>query len=250
MANKVYIFDVDGTLTPSRKRMNQKFQKFFMDWAETNPFYLVTGSDLPKTLEQLPEEIVQKAKGVFCCCGNEYLIPRDGDYEVVYSHKFDPPSDLIDYLNKILDTSKYHHRAGNHIENRGSLLNFSVVGRNCSVNERLNYFMWDETHNERKQIVDYIKEEWPTIDASRGGQISVDIHPLGRDKSQVVDFLDLPVGSTCIFFGDRTTEGGNDYPLARIINGYNKYSHRLKGKVYQVSCWEDTLNHLKEKVNA
>ena len=49
MENKVYVFDVDGTLTPSRRRMDKDFQEFFLEWAENNTFYLVTGSDLPKT---------------------------------------------------------------------------------------------------------------------------------------------------------------------------------------------------------
>ena len=51
--NKVFIFDVDGTLTPSRLPMTKEFQKFFGEWSKKNKFYLVTGSDLPKLQEQM-----------------------------------------------------------------------------------------------------------------------------------------------------------------------------------------------------
>ena len=232
-----YIFDIDGTLTPSRRKMDKSFSEFFNNWADSNEFYFITGSDLVKVLDQVPEQIIQKANGIFCCCGNEYLVPRDGDYEVVYSHQFTPPQDLLDYLNDVLKKSKYHHRAGNHIEDRKSLLNFSVVGRSCSVNERLNYFMWDEKHNERQQIVDYIKEEWPSLDASRGGQISVDIHIKGRDKSQMLDAIGW---ESITFIGDRTKPGGNDYPLAQAIEKANA------GKVYHVNDWTQTKEILEK----
>ena len=50
--HKIYIFDVDGTLTPSRLRMTKELAKFFDKWSEKNKYYLVTGSDLDKTKEQ------------------------------------------------------------------------------------------------------------------------------------------------------------------------------------------------------
>ena len=51
--DKVFIFDVDGTLTPSRRKMTKDFEKFFSKWAEENTFYLVSGSDLEKMKEQV-----------------------------------------------------------------------------------------------------------------------------------------------------------------------------------------------------
>ena len=40
-----FIFDVDGTLTPSRQEMDKEFQKWFTGFQEKNFPYLVTGSD-------------------------------------------------------------------------------------------------------------------------------------------------------------------------------------------------------------
>ena len=52
---KIYIFDVDGTLTPSRRRMTEDFEQFFSKWAQKNIFYLVSGSNLEKIKEQAPD---------------------------------------------------------------------------------------------------------------------------------------------------------------------------------------------------
>ena len=51
--DKIFIFDVDGTLTPSRLPMTEEFKNFFQMWCVFNKFYLVTGSDLPKLQEQM-----------------------------------------------------------------------------------------------------------------------------------------------------------------------------------------------------
>ena len=38
MMNRVYIFDVDGTLTPSRQKMTKEFKEFFQEWSKKNKF--------------------------------------------------------------------------------------------------------------------------------------------------------------------------------------------------------------------
>ena len=50
---KKYIFDVDGTLTPSRGKIDAEFLQFMLFFAGSNDVYLVTGSDRQKTLEQV-----------------------------------------------------------------------------------------------------------------------------------------------------------------------------------------------------
>ena len=56
-----FIFDVDGTLTPSRGSMNTQFKNWFESFATHNAVYYVTGSDQPKTLEQLGSQIYNLA---------------------------------------------------------------------------------------------------------------------------------------------------------------------------------------------
>ena len=221
--DKIYIFDVDGTLTPSRLRMTEEFAKFFDKWSSKNKYYLVTGSDLDKTKEQVPIAYIDRAVAIFTCCGNEMWL---GDKQVL-TKEFKPPQDLLDYLQKLVNSElNYPVKTGNHIEDRGSLLNFSIVGRDCTLIQRLDYYRYDKQMNERKDIADYIMKKWPELDAVIGGQISIDIYPKGNDKSQVLervfDFHEFPdedeLTNEYIFIGDGIENGGNDYPLAHLMD--------------------------------
>lgn len=246
--DKIFIFDVDGTLTPSRRKMTQEFQEFFYQWSKKNRFYLVTGSDLPKIQEQTSHDILELADGIFTCCGNQFwqesLIKEwPTNWRLIYENKFKPPKNLIKYLEEQLKKSAYHHRAGNHIEDRGSMVNFSIVGRNCSVMERKNYFKWDGESKERKIISKYIRKQWPDLDAVIGGEISIDIYPKGMDKSQIFDVIKqerLVQPSEYIFIGDRTQKGGNDYPLAKLMNKTDSCS------TFQTNGWEHTMQILEK----
>ena len=42
----IYIFDMDGTLTPSRREMTPDFEEFYSKWAKHHTFFLVSGSNL------------------------------------------------------------------------------------------------------------------------------------------------------------------------------------------------------------
>ena len=236
---KIYIFDVDGTLTPSRQKMTEEFSKFFDKWSSENKYYLVTGSDLNKTKEQLPIAYVDRTEAVFTCCGNEMW---KGDKQV-YRKEFKPPQNLLTYLGEQLRMSDYPVKAGNHIEDRGTLLNFSIVGRNCSLQQRKDYYEYDTQVDERKTIAKYIKDNWNNLDAVIGGQISIDIYPKGSDKSQILEHIEKenPKGEI-IFIGDGIENGGNDYPLAELMDNIEGCDW------YHTEGWEQTQKILEKLI--
>ena len=214
--NRIFIFDVDGTLTPSRLPMTKEFQTFFKEWVKTNKFYLVTGSDLPKLQEQMCYFDIE-AEGIFTCCGNQMW----RDNELIYNNKFEVTNKLKNTLEVMLISSQYKHRYGNHIEDRGSMVNFSVVGRNCTQEQREEYYEWDKEKGERRKISIFLKNKFKDLDAVIGGQISIDIYPKGMDKSQVLNVIEqerLVPPNEYIFIGDGIENGGNDYPLAELMD--------------------------------
>ena len=237
---KIFMFDVDGTLTPSRQVMSQQFDNFMFRWGHRNNFWLVSGSDLDKMKEQVPEHILDLAEGLFTCGGNQLYV----NGELIYDNKFKVPETLLTYLGEELRMTDYPVKAGNHIEDRGSMLNFSIGGRNCTQNQREDYYRYDNLTGERKRISKYIREQWKDIDAVIGGQISIDIVPKGFDKSQIMKHIDETYKKRnvddCeyIFYGDRTEEGGNDYPLAQLLES------RSDGRVHKVENWLDTMEQL------
>ena len=145
--NKIYIFDVDGTLTPSRLKMTEDFARFFDKWTGRNTYWLVSGSDIGKVDEQVPEMIMERAEGIFTCGGNELwrFDPHivNFPFERVYQNKFIPPNQLLTYLGEQIRFSETPVQSTNHRADRGAMLNFSVVGRDCTLEERKKYFEWD-----------------------------------------------------------------------------------------------------------
>jgi len=241
---RIFIFDVDGTLTPSRQPMSMEFGLYFKEWVKKNKFYLVTGSDIRKLQEQMCYFDIE-AEALFTCCGNEMWIPDPHIVNISayqeYHKEFKPPNQLLTYLGEQLRFSDYPIRAGNHIEDRGTLLNFSIVGRNCSLEQRKNYNRYDNQFEERKTIAEFIRKQWPTLDAVIGGQISIDIYPKGNDKSQILEHIEKrhPKGEI-VFIGDGIENGGNDYPLAHLMDNIDGCDW------HHVKDWKQTMKILKE----
>ena len=122
---KKFIFDVDGTLTPSRKQIDTGFFAEFLIFCCKFDTYLVTGSDRDKTVEQVGLDIYNRCKRVFNCSGADIY---DGNNSV-YRSKWKPSDELISFLNDELDYSTFPTRTGNHIEHRPGGINFSILGR-------------------------------------------------------------------------------------------------------------------------
>jgi phosphomannomutase len=226
-----FIFDVDGTLTPSRQPIDKQFAIWFSKFCDSNEVYLVTGSDRPKTIEQVGNYIYHKCKRVYNCSGSDVW---SGDLHV-RTNEWILPEDAHEWLSEQLSASAFPLRCGLHFEHRPGMVNFSIVGRNADKIERARYVTWDTEHNERDYIAYNFNLKFPDLEARPGGETGIDISSKGSDKSQIIK--DFDVDNKIIFFGDRMDEGGNDYPLAQA----NK-----KGVNYHVTDWQHTWEILNE----
>lgn len=216
-----YIFDIDGTLTPSRLPMDERFRKWFLKWCQDKNVYFVTGSDKDKTIEQVGLELWLAVCRVYQSCGN--VVYEKG--ELIRSDNFELSKSQTDFLNKILEESPWYGDYGCNIDRRTGLVNFSTVGRECPQSVREEYFA-NET--ERVSIAQSIMDEFPELEASVGGQISIDIYIKGKNKAQVLK----DITGYSVFFGDGC-EGGNDEPIAKVVD-----------KAFNVNGWEETWSLL------
>lgn len=210
----IYLFDVDGTLTPARQPMERSFQDFFAQICDKFQVYLITGSDRPKLDEQVPPELRSQVKGIFTCAGCQFWKGNNLVFE--RTHEFN--ADLVETLNGFVENSPFDGRFGNHIEFRAGMINVSVPGRNISMAGRRRYHEWDKQYGERHAFLKTLSQQFPAYSASAGGQISIDVSPLGWTKAQVLEKLkDWHPRANYVFFGDRMSEGGNDRPLAAAL---------------------------------
>ena len=235
MPDRVYLFDVDGTLTHPLTEVDEEFADVFLTWVHNKKkkVYLVTGSNIEKTQKQLFNAFLDKCEGVFACSGNQFF--QRG--RPIYQNKLELPEGFIADLELYLEKgARWRRKTGEHIEVRPGMVNFSTVGRNSSPDLREAYYKWDRHSLEREDIVDYITNLYPQFEASIGGQISVDIYPTGLNKAQVVDKLQEIHGADVemVFVGDRNVPGGNDWPLAQRLED-------MQGcHWYQVHSYEET----------
>ncbi len=229
---KKFIFDVDGTLTPSRCQIDPDFRAFMLKFSWENDVYLVTGSDRKKTLEQVGEDLYNRSKIVYNCSGSDAY---DGDKNV-YRSDWELPWDVERFLDDELDYSSFPIRNGNHIERRPGGVNFSILGRDKDpFLGREEYMRWDKDTDERAVIADRLRSSFPGLSVALGGQTGIDIGPYGSDKSQIL--RDFSQDDELHFFGDRMEKGGNDHSLGEAVKEMGGYPHHVKN-------WEDTRTQL------
>ena len=226
---KKFIFDVDGTLTPSRQIIDEEFLSFFFRFTFNNEVYLVTGSDREKTIEQITLELYHNCERVYNCSGCDVY---ESDKNV-YRSEWTLPWDVERFLYDELDYSQFLMRNGNHIERRPGGVNFSILGRaKDPLFGREEYIKWDKDNNERLDIADRIRSNYPGLSVSIGGQTGIDIGPWGSDKSQIL--RDFSEDDDLYFFGDNIEKGGNDHTLAMAI------VNNMMGTAYNVEDWRET----------
>lgn len=229
------LFDVDGTLTPSRGRVDSDFKAWLMNECKFE-WRLITGSDPDKTKEQVGDDLW--AHSVSYNCAGNHVFVRGVE---VYKSTWHIPNDLEVWLEQQIISSKYKTQTGKHIEHRVGLCNFSVVGRNATPAQRKDYFEWDGKNTERSKLAEMINLAWPTVEAAVAGETGIDIYQRGTGKEQI---LTQVAGCEPIhFFGDKQLLGGNDYSLAQAILKNNM------GHCYNVRDWEETFEILKSLNN-
>ena len=227
MNSKKYIFDVDGTLTPSRKEIVHEFWAPFLIFCRNHDVYLVTGSDRQKTLEQLGLDICYTAKRVYNCSGAD-VYEKDKN---VYRDEWELPKKVENFLMDELAYSCFPIRNGNHIERRPGGINFSILGRDEDpILGREEYIKWDKERLEREDIADRLRNHFPELNVQIGGQTGLDIAK--GDKSQIL--RDFSNDDEIHFFGDMMKEGQNDYPLGEAVQEMGGYAHCVKD-------WKDTI---------
>lgn len=246
----IYLFDVDGTLTVAKQKMDPKFQKQFLKWMNDKEVYIVSGGTFERILNQVGTDVLNKTSGVFACMGNIFLQKRDivnepdySEWVIMYENKFVYPKNLVRRLESIVAKSDYPVKTGNHYEERVGMINYSIVGRNANQEQRKQYEEWDAENQERKQIVEKLREKFDTLDFVIGGAVSMDIFNKGNDKSQIIDkyFSDALEHNKIHFVGDRIPAPGNDHTLAEKLRSHPN------GLAYEVETWEDTAKLLKSE---
>ena len=237
MKPQALLFDMDGTLTDAREPISEEVMEIISSLPNSFVKHIVTGSDLTKVEEQIPVSfLLSHFDKVYACNGTSvYNCNLDMDDE---TRSIEPElihrvtlldhyseSDINHIINVLLRVAANTHtkiKTGTFVEWRGSQINFSVVGRNCTREQREDYVLWDLKSGEREKIVKQLREEFKGWGLSfrLGGQISIDITRDGWDKSYAFENM-KQTPDQCIFFGDKICKDGNDFDIAMKCAKYH-----------------------------
>lgn len=231
------LFDVDGTLTVARKRIEPEMDEFMKKLRKKIVVGVVGGSDLEKQKEQIGEDVTDTYDYSFS--ENGLLAYKNGNE--IHSGSFikhlgeQKMQKLINFMLKYLSEIELPVKRGTFIEWRRGMLNVSPIGRACSRTERNEFEIFDKEHKIRPKMVDILNEKFGEgteygLKFSIGGQISFDIFPIGWDKTYCLQFVENEGYEEIHFFGDKTYEGGNDYEIFK--------DKRVVG--HSVKSWKET----------
>tara|TARA_B100001121_G_scaffold12255_1_gene10315 strand:- start:1464 stop:2231 length:768 start_codon:yes stop_codon:yes gene_type:complete len=238
MQPAAFLFDMDGTLTDARRPISEEVVDVLRKIPPAAKKYLVTGSDLTKIEEQIPTDILLSVfEKIHACNGTKvYNTNLDMDDETraiepelihqTTLKDFYSEADINHIVDVLLRTAANTHtkvKTGTFIEWRDSQINFSIIGRNCTPDQRSNYILWDKKSGERRKIIDNLRNEFKGWGLSfrLGGQISIDITRDGWDKSYALNNIQESPDQ-CVFFGDKICKDGNDLDIAMKCATYHQ----------------------------
>ncbi|KAJ3526182.1 hypothetical protein NMY22_g10273 [Coprinellus aureogranulatus] len=129
-------------------------------------------------------------------------------------------------------------KRGTFVEFRKGMINVSPIGRNATIEERIEFEKYDKEAKVRATMVQILREKFADygLTFSIGGQISFDVFPHGWDKTYALERVKDEGFTEIHFFGDKTYKGGNDY---EIYSDPRTIGHAVVNP-------EDTMRQLKE----
>lgn len=226
-SKKLVIFDVDGTLAPSKSRMSKEMGELIVRLLATKKVAIISGGGFPQLQMQFIAALPHTSESFT----NLFLLPTSGtrmyvwkkDWTEQYSEQLLPKERerVINALNVALKTIGYiqpQQVYGQIIEDRGSQITFSALGQQAPLEKKEAWQAADRAGggpSKREKIVSILKNKIPEFDARIGGTTSIDITKRGVNKAygirKLEEILKLSPDEI-VFVGDALFHGGNDYP--------------------------------------
>ena len=233
----VVLFDMDGTITPPRKKISRVMVKVLKDLSEIAHIGIVTGSGYDYLVQQCEDlwfeigTVPSTRITLLPCNGTQVYEPCNGNSAFSLSKSVDMREELGDHIvDKIMSSvmhmqflhmckSPPHSYTGHFISYRKSLINWCPVGRNANDSQRLEFIKFDKVSDYRSKARSMLEKTLfingiEDIELALGGSTSIDIFPRGWDKTYSLrHFPDRE----CWFVGDSCTGSGNDRAIFELL---------------------------------
>jgi phosphomannomutase len=216
---KLIVFDLDGTLAPSKSSLAPQTAGLLRDLLGIIKVAVISGGTWTQFEKQLLTDLPQGSLlanlSLLPTCGTKFF-QYEGKWTELYSEDLtaDQRKKIIDSLNKAAGESGLHAEKvwGKVIEDRGSQVTFSALCQQAPLAEKEK---WDPDFAKRKKITAILKTLIPEFSVRMGGATSIDVTKPGIDKAYGIgklrDTLHLSL-KEIVYIGDALFPGGNDFP--------------------------------------
>ena len=254
---KLFLFDMDGTITPARKRMDYNMVSH-LSFLQKNGWDIgiITGSDMNYVKQQC--NILFDLSPVDCsaihflpCNGTKYYknFKKVWEYSMVEELGMKVIKDLMKTLlycqQNLIGLYPEVPLTGNFIQMRGPVLNWCPIGRNASDEQRKEWVKLDNKRHVRETFLLDLREkiEKEKITVKLGGETSFDIYPKGWNKTFPIEKIPFTAYNKVYFAGDRCFENGNDEEL------FNLLQEKKDCMSFSVAGPKETIKLIKETIN-
>lgn len=216
---KLIVFDLDGTLAPSKSPLDAEMSSLLYDLLSVVKVAVISGGAWlqfeTQVLSHLPKDERLAGLSILPTCGTKFF-QYTSDWKQLYSEDFtvDEKQKIISALNQAIAAAGFsvEETWGETIEDRGSQITYSALGQQAPLDEKEK---WDPDIAKRKKIKTILDTLIPEFSVRIGGSTSIDVTKQGIDKAYGIrklrDTLGIPV-KEMVYVGDALFVGGNDYP--------------------------------------
>jgi len=216
---KLVVFDLDGTLAPSKSSLDAEMASLLHDLLSVTKVAVISGGAWlqfeRQVLSHLPQDERLAKLSILPTCGTQFF-QYSGQWKRLYAEDFtaDEKEKIVDSLNKAVGTAGFPvgKTWGETIEDRGSQITYSALGQQAPLEEKIK---WDPDFAKRKRIKVVLDTLIPKYSVRLGGATSIDVTKPGIDKAYGIKKLQDILGISLkemIYVGDALFVGGNDYP--------------------------------------
>ena len=216
---KLIIFDLDGTLAPSKSFTDNDTAKLIESLLRVQKVAIISGGAWEQFQKQVLSKLPKKSNirnlSILPTCGTKFY-KFNKKWVKLYSEDFseEEKNKIIDSLNAATTKAGYKAKKvwGELIEDRGSQITYSALGQKAPLEAKEKY---DPDFKKRKKIKLHLDKLLKGYSVRLGGMTSIDVTKPGIDKAYGIkklhSILKIKI-SEMMFVGDAIFPGGNDYP--------------------------------------
>lgn len=222
---KVLLFDVDGTLTLPREKIEKEMKDRLIELKDAGYIMAVVGGGTYLHVEDQLEDFTKKLDYIFSENGTKSYYKGEVFHEKLIKTVIGDKvlNDIINFSLRYMARMDIPIKRGTFFELRTGLVNICPMGRNCSYEERLIFTEFDSKNKVLKKFRDALDEKFSkqnNLVFTIGSSISIDMFIEGYRKPYCLQFLE---DKDILFFGDKTSLGGNDHEISidpRILRSF------------------------------